>query len=151
MRPYMLYDFQVNGVPAGLEAFLKNYHHYLHCDAHSVYDQIFISLDAVRPAPIEVGCGALARRKFYDARTMNAEAFEVLNLIGDLYKLERKLNKASTGERHSMRQLHAVSVLNDIFTFLKEIPSPSSGVLIKVSVHLGIQQILSKSIKVRQP
>ena len=120
MRPYILYNFQINAIPAGLEAFLKNYHYYLHCDAYSVYDQIFASLDAVRPVPIEVGCWAQARRKFYDAQATNAEAFEVLNLIGDLYKLDRKLNKATTGERHSIRQLHPVLVLNDIFTFPKE-------------------------------
>ena len=117
MRPYVLYDFQINGTRAGPEAFLKDYHSYLQCDAHSVYDQIFAPRDTVRPAPIEVGCWAHARRKFYDAREVNSEAFEVLNLIGDLYKLERTLKKVSAGERHLMRQLHAVQVLNDIFTW----------------------------------
>jgi len=66
------------------------------------------------------GCWAHARRKFYDAREVNSEAFEVLNLIGDLYKLERRLKKASAGEYHSMRQLHAVPVLNDIFVWCWE-------------------------------
>ena len=51
---------------------------------------------------------------------MNSEAFEVLDKIGDLYKLERKLKKAGAVERHSMRQLHAVSVLNDIFVWCRE-------------------------------
>jgi transposase len=118
--PYVLYDFQINGTRAGPEAFLKDYHSYLQCDAHSVYDKIFAPLDAAHPSPTEVGCWAHARRKFYDAREVNKEAFDVLNLIGDLYKLERKLKKASAGERHAMRQLHAVPVLNDIFAWCRE-------------------------------
>ena len=44
----------------------------------------------------------------------------MLNLIGGLYKLGRKLKKASAGERHSMRQQLAVPVLNDIFTWCRE-------------------------------
>ena len=74
----MLYDFQIHGKRAGPEAFLKDYHSYLQCDAHSVYDGIFAPADAARPAPTEVGCWAHARRKFYDAREVNPEAFDVL-------------------------------------------------------------------------
>jgi hypothetical protein len=40
-RPYILYDFLIHGKRAGPEAFLKDYHGYLQCDAHSVYNQIF--------------------------------------------------------------------------------------------------------------
>ena len=116
-RPYVLYDFQINGTRAGPEAFLKDYHGYLQCDAHSVYDQIFAPVDATHRSPTEVGCWVHARRKFYDAREVNKEAFDVLNKIGDLYKLERKLKKVSAGERHTMRQLHAVPMLNDIFAW----------------------------------
>jgi len=119
-RPYVLYDFQTHGKREGPEAFLKDYHGYLQCDAHSVYDQIFVPLDSVRLAPTEVGCWAHGRRKFYDSREQNKEAFVVLDLIGNLYKLERKLKKATAEERHSMRQQHAVPVLNDIFSWCRE-------------------------------
>jgi len=119
-RPYLLYDFQINGTRAGPEAFLKDYHSYLQCDAHSVYDQIFAPVDAAHPSPTEVGCWAHARRKFFDSREVNKEAFDVLNKIGDLYKLERELKKAKDGERHAMRQLHAVPVLDDIFAWCRE-------------------------------
>jgi hypothetical protein len=44
----------------------------------------------------------------------------VLNKIGDLYKLERNIKKASATERHTLRQLHAVPVLNDIFSWCRE-------------------------------
>jgi len=119
-RPYVLYDFQTNGTRAGPEAFLQDYQSYLQCDAHSVYDKIFAPVDAAHSSPTEVGCWAHARRKFYDAREVNKEAFDVLDKIGDLYKLERKLKKAKDGERHAMRPLHAVPVLNDIFAWCRE-------------------------------
>jgi transposase len=119
-RPYVLYDFLTHGKRDGPEAFLKDYHGYLQCDAHSVYDQIFAPLDAARVPPTEVGCWAHGRRKFFDAREVNKEAFDVLGMIGDLYKLERKLKKAAQEERHSMRQQYAIPVLNDIFVWCRE-------------------------------
>jgi transposase len=120
-RPYVLYDFLTHGKRDGPEAFLKQYHGYLQCDAHSVYDGIFAPRDTApdRPVPIEVGCWAHGRRKFYDAREQNKEAFVVLDLIGNLYKLERKLKKASDEERHAARQQHAVPILRDIFAWCR--------------------------------
>jgi hypothetical protein len=56
----------------------------------------------------EVGCWAHGRRKFYDSREQNKEAFIVLDMIGSLYKLERQIKKSSADERHAMRQLHAI-------------------------------------------
>ena len=121
-RPYVLYDFLTHGKRDGPEAFLKQYHGYLQCDAHSVYDQIFAPVDAAPDhlSPTEVGCWAHGRRKFYDVREQNKEAFVVLDWIGNLYKLERKLKKATSDERHSARQQHATPVLNDIFDWCRE-------------------------------
>ena len=121
-RPYVLYDFLTHGKRDGPEAFLKQYHGYLQCDAHSVYDQIFAPVDAAPDhlSPTEVGCWTHGRRKFYDARHVNKEAFVALDWIGNLYKLERKLKKASNEERHSVRQQHAVPILNDIFDWCRE-------------------------------
>ena len=121
-RPYVLCDFLTHGKRDGPEAFLKQYHGYLQCDAHSVYDQIFAPVDAApgQPLPVEVGCWAHGRRKFYDARERNKEAFVVLDWIGNLYKLERKLKKATDDERCAMRRQYAVPVLNDIFAWCRQ-------------------------------
>jgi len=146
-RPYVLYDFQINGTRAGPEAFLKDYHGYLQCDAHSVYDQIFAPVDAARPSPIEVGCWAHARRKFFDSREENAKAFDVLNMIGDLYKLERELKKMNAGERYAMRQLHAVPVLNDIFAWCRE---HQGKFLPKESLSGAIQYALNHEAALRR-
>jgi len=121
-RPYVLYDFLTHGTRDGPEAFLKHYHGWLQCDANSVYDKIFAPVAAApdRPLPTEVGCWAHGRRKFYDARKENKEAFVVLEWIGELYKLERKLKKATYDERLAMRKRHAVPILNDIFPWCLE-------------------------------
>jgi len=119
-RPYVLYDFLTHGKRDGPEAFLQDYQGYLQCDAHSVYDQIFAPLVAAHPTPTEVGCWAHGRRKFYEAREVNTEAFDALGMIGDLYKLERKLKKSGAEERHSMRQQYAIPVLSDIFSWCRE-------------------------------
>jgi transposase len=119
-HPYVLYEFLTHGRREGPEAFLKQYHGYLQCDAHSVYDQIFAPPDAARPGPVEVGCWAHGRRKFYDSREQNKEAFVVLDMIGGLYKLERQWKKATREERYSLRQQQALPILDDIFTWCRD-------------------------------
>lgn len=119
-HPYVLYDFLTHGRRDGPEAFLKQFHGYLQCDAHSVYDRIFAPPDAAHPAPIEVGCWAHGRRKFYDSRELHKEAFTVLDMIGNLYKLERKLKKATVGERYLSRRQDAGPILNDLFSWCRE-------------------------------
>jgi transposase len=119
-RPYVLYDFLIHGRRDGPESFLKHYHGYLQCDAHSVYDGIFAPVDVARQSPIEVGCWAHGRRKFYDARELNKEAFIVLEWIGSLYKLERKMKNVSNADRHLARQQSAVPILDDIFCWCRE-------------------------------
>ena len=119
-HPYVLYDFLTHGRRDGPEAFLRQYHAYLQCDAHSVYDQIFAPPDAARPAPTEVGCWAHARRKFYESRERNKEAFVVLDLIGNVYKLERKLKKATAEEKYLSRQQYAMPILDDLFHWCHE-------------------------------
>jgi transposase len=119
-HPYVLYDFLTHGKRDGPEAFLKRYHGYLQCDAHSVYDGLFAPGDAAQAAPTEVGCWAHGRRKFYESREQNKEAFVVLEWIGSLYKQERRLKKVSIEERHSARQQYAVPILDTIFHWCRE-------------------------------
>ena len=119
-HPYVLYDFLTHGRREGPEAFLKQFCGYLQCDAHSVYDQIFAPPDASRPVPVEVGCWAHARRRFYDSKEQNKDAIVVLNLIGGLYKSERKWKKASNEERYALRQQQAMPIPESLFHWCRE-------------------------------
>ena len=77
---------------------------------------------------------------------MNPEAFDVLNLIGDLYKLERKLKRMSAGERHTMRQEQAVPVLDDIFAWCRE---HREKFLPKEPISSAIQYALNQEVALR--
>ncbi len=146
-HPYVLYDFLTHGRREGPEAFLKHYHGYLQCDAHSVYDQIFAPPDVARPVPTEVGCWAHARRKFYDSREQNKEAFVVLNLIGSLYKLERKWKRVTNEERYALRQQQAIPLLESLFHWCREHQGKS---LPKDPLSGAIQYVLNHETALRR-
>ena len=72
-HPLNVFDFTVNRTRDGPQNFLKNYRGYLHADAFSGYDGLYL------PGPrdglaaiIEVACNAHARRKFHEAQGSDA-------------------------------------------------------------------------------
>src|SRR5438128_588118 len=72
-HPYNVFDFTLNRKRDGPQAFLAGFHGYLHADAFSGYDALYLpSAVAGTPPIIEVACNAHARRKFYDARMSDA-------------------------------------------------------------------------------
>ena len=71
----------------GPASFLAGYRGYLQADAFSGYDRIYAEQEV-----LEVACWAHARRKFFDAQnTGGAEAVHIVQLIGGLYAIERKV------------------------------------------------------------
>src|SRR5262249_16134359 len=68
-HPYNVFDFTLNRKRDGPERFLTNYHGYLHADAFSGYDGLYLPDPRTAATRIiEVACNAHARRKFYEAR-----------------------------------------------------------------------------------
>src|SRR5271155_4644483 len=90
-HPCNVLDFTVNRKRDGPQTFLANYHGYLHADAFSGYDALYLPSPRADAAPIiEVACNAHARRKFYDARSSAAAAaHQALAYYRQLYELER--------------------------------------------------------------
>lgn len=65
-----MFDFTVNHKRDGPQQFLANYQGYLHADAFSGYDALYLpDPRTVAARIIEVACNAHARRKFYEARS----------------------------------------------------------------------------------
>jgi len=86
-HPYSAYDFTMSRGREGPQTFLQNFRSYLHADAYSGYDGVFLGPDS---QIIEVACWAHARRNFFDARkSYPLEAHQVLDAIGQLYEIER--------------------------------------------------------------
>jgi len=93
LHPHTVYDFTWDRCGEGPRKFLQGFHGTLQADAFSGYDALFRS-DPKHPEkilPIEAGCMAHARRKFYDARAEDPlVALPILALIRKLYDVERE-------------------------------------------------------------
>jgi hypothetical protein len=122
-HPYNVFDFTVNRKRDGPQTFLAAFHGYLHADAFSGYDALYLPSPRAGTAPIiEVACNAHARRKFHEARGSAAvPAHQALAYYGQLYDLERAAtdNHFDDDQRLQMRQDLAVPILDKFATWLK--------------------------------
>jgi transposase len=121
-HPYNVFDFTVNRRRDGPAQFLKDYHGYLHADAFSGYDGLYLPDPATAAARItEVACNAHARRKFYEARTSDAlRAHQALAYYRQLYELERAAADFSESQRFHLRQDLARPILAQFRRWLEE-------------------------------
>ncbi|MBV9123297.1 MAG: IS66 family transposase [Planctomycetes bacterium] len=122
-HPYNVYDFTVNRKRDGPQQFLANYQGYLHADAFSGYDRLYLP-EAVtgQPRIIEVACNAHARRKFYEARPSDAvRSHQALAYYGQLYELERSAHRLefNDAQRMQMRQELSVPILETFRRWLE--------------------------------
>src|SRR5689334_171681 len=119
-HPYNVYDFTVNCKRDGPQQFLATYQGYLHADAFSGYDGLYLPEARTATARImEVACNAHARRKFYEARTSDAlRAHQALAYYRQLYELERVAKEFGEGQRLQMRRDLAVPILEKFGAWL---------------------------------
>jgi transposase len=119
-HPYNVFDFTLNRKRDGPQEFLKTYQGYLHADAFTGYDCLYLPDSRTATARIiEVACNAHARRKFYEARSTDAlHAHRALAYYGQLYELERAAKDFTEGQRLQMRQELAVPILNQFHAWL---------------------------------
>jgi len=120
-HPYNVFDFTRNRKRDGPQQFLANYQGYLHADAFSGYDGLYLPDPQTATARIiEVACNAHARRKFYEARSSDAlRAHQALAYYRQLYELERHAKDFSDTQRLQMRQDLAVPILGQFHTWLE--------------------------------
>jgi transposase len=123
-HPYNVFDFTVNRQRDGPQTFLADFHGYLHADAFSGYDALYLPTPRSGTAPIiEVACNAHARRKFHEARGSDAlRAHQALGYYRQLYALERgaTANNFDDDQRLRMRQDLSVLILDQFKTWLDE-------------------------------
>jgi transposase len=120
-HPYSVYDFTTNHSRDGPSRFLQGYSGYLHADAYTGYDAIFL---APGSGIIEVACWAHARRKFFAAaKSHPREAHQVLEWIRQLYDIEDRAHDWAIDARRELRASEAMPVLEKIETYLAELAS----------------------------
>jgi transposase len=118
-HPYSVYDFTMSRSRDGPASFLRNFQGYLHADAYSGYDQIYLGSNA---AIIEVACWAHARRKFFDAiNSSPREVHQLLEWIRQLYDIEERARELSVDARREVRAREAEPVLDRLSTRLAEL------------------------------
>jgi len=118
-HPYSVYDFTKSHSRDGPASFLNGFAGYLHADAFSGYDAIFLDPHA---AIQEVACWAHARRKFFDAvNSYPREAHQVLEWIRQLYDLEDRARQWSVNARRELRMTEANPILDKIEVYLAKL------------------------------
>jgi transposase len=119
-HPYNVFDFTINRKRDGPQQFLVNYQGYLHADAFSGYDSLYLPDPRTAAARIiEVACNAHARRKFYEARGSDAlHSHQALAYYRQLYELERQAKDLSDVQRLQMRQELSLPILEQFHQWL---------------------------------
>jgi hypothetical protein len=115
-----VFDFTINRKRDGPQQFLANYQGYLHADAFSGYDGLYLPDPRTAAARIiEVACNAHARRKFYEARGSDAmRSHQALAYYRQLYELERQAKDFNDEQRLQMRQELSLSILEQFHQWL---------------------------------
>lgn len=121
-HPYNVFDFTRNRKRDGPQQFLATYQGYLHADAFSGYDGLYLPDPRTAAARIvEVACNAHARRKFYEARGSDAlRSHQALAYYRQLYELERHAKDFTETQRLQLRQDLAVPILDQFHEWLEE-------------------------------
>ena len=126
-HPYSVYDFTPTRQRAGPESFLENYQGYLQADAYAGYEELYRSQEIQ-----QVSCWAHARRKFFDAKTVQpGPAHRALLFIKNLYGVEREakvekselqdddIRQQSYADRFELRQEKSLPILKEFYDWLK--------------------------------
>ena len=128
------FEYTPNHTRDGPAKMLAAFRGFLQVDAHSVYDELFTRRDPEtgQPLIVEVGCWMHARRKFFEARSVDRlRAETALARIGQLYAVEREISEHLDGtwialpraERHARvvaaRQASARPVVDEFFSWMQ--------------------------------
>jgi transposase len=97
---------------------LRDFRGILQADGYAGFKGLY---DREKEPLLEAACWAHARRKFFDihAATASPIAFEALERIGALYKIEAEIRGKAPNERKASRQVHAAPLLQDLYEWLR--------------------------------
>jgi transposase len=114
---HVIFDYTPRHDSAGVDRMLAGYEGYLVADAHAVYDHLYASGKV-----IEVGCWSHLRRYFYKTLGSDPErAREALALIGELFAIERTVDRAAPAERLAVRREKSQPIVTRFFEWRDEL------------------------------
>ena len=112
----VLFTYRKGRGEHGPKEILSSYQGILQCDGYAVYDKI-----GMRPGVQLAGCLAHARRKYIEAKTNDKIRSEyALNLIQQIYGLERNSQTLSMDERTLYRQEHIKPLFDQFLSWAEK-------------------------------
>lgn len=109
-HPYNVFDFTLHRGRDGPKYFLRDYREVLLADAYGGYNGVVAG-----NAMTHAGCWSHSRRKFVDAEKVAPEiAREAVDLIGDLFRVERQAKDFSVEQRLALRRDQSAPVLAEL-------------------------------------
>ena len=132
----VIYDFTEGRAGKYARRFFGDWQGHLVCDDYTGYKACFTQ------GITEVGCMAHARRKFFDLQQANQSqlAGQALQLMGQLYEVERQAKDYSTAERLRLRQQQARPIADALHAWMQAHRQ-------KVPDNTGIARALDYSLK----
>lgn len=144
----VVYDFTQGRGGEGPRIFLSGFRGFLQADAYAGYDKIFTSGSVT-----EVGCMAHARRKFVEARALDAEHVDpIVKVIAELYRIERRARDEGLDEkgRRALRQRESAGLMESLHGLLlstRQAVLPKSPVAAAVGYALNQWEALKQFLK----
>jgi transposase len=118
----VVYDATPTHEQSWPEAFLEGFGGHLQADAYVGYDKLYQRrVTENHRRIIEVGCWAHARRRFRDALETDPRAAAMLDLIRELYHVEKDAAGLPHEQRKALRQERSLSVLAQIDELRKKL------------------------------
>jgi hypothetical protein len=114
-RPIAFYRFTPDRKGRWPRDHLKDFKGWLHADGYAGFEELY------RTGNIkEVACLAHIRRKFFDIHAAQGSSIaeEALERIAALYRIEATIRGEPPDERRSVRQEHAIPLIDDLETWL---------------------------------
>jgi transposase len=121
--PAVWYQYSPSWHGAYPQKHLATYRGKLQVDAYAGFDPLFVPpAPNVPPRILEIACAAHMRRKFFEvyAALKSPLAKEALDRFGQLYRIEEQIRGRSPEERRTVRQAHAVPLLNAFHQWMIE-------------------------------
>ena len=117
-HPFTTFHYTDSRKRDGPAEFLKGFRGFLQTDASAASESVVLE-SAGRIIP--VGCGAHARREFFDARlSQPREVHHVLGLIAQRYDIADEIKDGTADARLAARQTRSVPVLKRLEEYLRE-------------------------------
>ncbi|WP_177412334.1 IS66 family transposase [Pseudomonas cavernicola] len=119
-KPVILFDYSTSRAQEVPSRLLEGYRGYLMSDDYAGYNAL-----GAQPGVERLGCWAHARRKFVEAQKVQPKgktgrADIALNLINQLYSIERDLKEVGDDQRLAGRQQHSLPVLEQLKSWLEK-------------------------------